>query len=107
MVAQTNFPAINVLVFIVGAIFLLIGLLGSGIESNYFKISPLSRVVRIVVFVIGAGFVVLGIILSKPDWPKSDGTNNTAHGDSPDKYGAIAFSESTHKYGYGIDYLTR
>lgn len=104
-----NLPALHIIVFIVGVVFLLIGLLG-GIDSPHIRISPLSRVIRFIMALIGVAFIAGGIILSKPDGANKAEADDLAKSTSSvagGKYGAIAVSESERRYGYGMDYSTR
>jgi hypothetical protein len=103
--------SINVLAFGLGAILLLTGILGGGIQVKEITIPQVSLKVRVAAILVGCFFLALGVVLSKPELIKPPTAENANSSEIPtpgtDKYGAIAFSESTRNYGYGTDYSTR
>ena len=104
---------INLVAFILGAVLLLIAILGGGIKYKDIDTPPIGPAMRIVAGLFSIVFIVLGIILTYPGIIKFDSSinensnQNLKDKTTSDKFGAIAFSESTSRYGYGINYSTR
>ena len=104
---------INLVAFIFGAVLLLIAILGGGIKYKDIDTPPIGPAMRIVAGLFSTIFILLGIILTYPGIIKFDPSINENNNQNlkdktgADKFGAIAFSESTGRYGYGIDYFTR
>jgi hypothetical protein len=74
----------------IGAVFLLIGVLGGGVEISAIKVPAAGKLQRLILFGVGGTLIILGVIVSQQNQPTSENQNTLQAGTDSQSERAIA-----------------